>query len=389
MSFYPVFRLPFRIFFLAAALFSLISVGLWGAYWGGIFQFNPFGGGVWWHAHEMIYGFSGAVLVGFLLTAAKNWTGLPGLAGWPLGLLFILWLLPRFLYFGDEKVVIYLAVIFETGFWILANYFYSRMIIKKRLWRNIGFSVILLALALINILMIQTVIASENYLPYLHSGVVFFVVVITIIGGRIIPLFTASATGATKSQPVKWLEMAIILLSVSLLIWCLVNGIVAPSKILAVGLSLLFILQVVRLVRWPIIASMSNSMLWSLYLGYIAMILGIALLSAYHFGVIYNLSAAIHMLTIGAIGLMILTMSSRVSLGHTGRKIIAGKGLTLAFVILFLSALVRAVLPLFNLAISAQYIYVIAALGWCVSYLIWLVRFTPVLLATRADGKAG
>ena len=89
----PLFRLGFRPFFLAGALFSVIAIALWLLMYRGTVNFIPLGGGYWWHIHEMIFGFGCAIITGFLLTAVQNWTGLPGVKGKLLAALFLLWLL--------------------------------------------------------------------------------------------------------------------------------------------------------------------------------------------------------------------------------------------------------------------------------------------------------
>lgn len=92
-----LFRLGFRPFFLGASLFGLLSLLLWGALLSGQVPLTPHANPLWWHGHEMLFGFTGAVIAGFLLTAVQNWTGVPGIRGWPLLLLWCLWLAPRLL----------------------------------------------------------------------------------------------------------------------------------------------------------------------------------------------------------------------------------------------------------------------------------------------------
>jgi len=386
-----LFRLPFRPFFLGAGIFAVISILLWSSYWMGMDLIKPVGGALWWHGHEMIFGFAAAVLLGFLLTAAKNWTGLTGLGGWPLILLFFLWLIPRFAYLSVGQTSVWIALISESLFWLLGCYFYSRMIIKKRMWRNLGFSIILLALGAVNFALVMSATDGGNWLKWLHVGVVFFMVVITIIGGRIIPFFSAAASGLEKVEGRKLIELPVIALSILLLGWSLVAGIISRSAILGAICALLTLFQLARFIRWPLLAGAGNAMLWTLFLGYACLIAGIASLAAYHFGVLDNLSSIVHLITIGAIGLMILSMMSRVSLGHTGRKISAGRLLVVAFTLVIISALVRVLFPLAGLYLNLAHAhaYALAAVIWSLGYLLWLIKFTPILIRKRADGRPG
>lgn len=387
--FIPLFRLPFRVFFLAAIFFSVIAIGFWGLHWFDLVEFKPWGGIYWWHGHEMIFGFASAVLVGFLLTAAKNWTGLPGLAGYKLILLFSFWMLARIAYFFDQAFIGYFALIMESSFWLLACFYFSKMIIYKKMWRNSIFSLVFIGMLALNFASVYAAINGQTVVEYLHTGIFFFVIVITIIGGRIIPLFTASATGVAKMPPIQVIEFSIIGLSISALVWILINGLITQSIIFASLLLLLSGLNLFRLYRWPVRAALSSAMLWSLYLAYCSLIFGVVLIACYHLNVINNLSAAIHLLTIGSIGLMILSMTSRVSLGHTGRKIVSSPELIFAFGLIFLAALIRTIVPLLNMNQWLAHSYALSAFLWVGGFTIWLVKFIPILLAARKDGLSG
>ncbi|MET1253871.1 NnrS family protein [Aliikangiella maris] len=387
--FIPVFRLPFRPFFLAAGIFSTLIIALWGLYWSGSFILKPQGGIIWWHGHEMLFGFSGAVLVGFLLTAAKNWTGLPGMGGWPLVTLFLFWVCARASLFFHHEIALVTACIFEAVFWGYACLIYSIMIIRTKLWTNIGFSIVLIGMGSFSILSILSTISGEHLIDYLHTAVAFFILVITVIGGRIIPFFTASATKTEKVKPNPIIELMTIILCIILLAWTIIYGLAKTNQFLGTGLLFLVLMQIIRVARWPIRLSLRNPMLWSLYLGYGALIMGLALLASYHYGFINNVSAAIHTITLGTIGLMILTMMSRVSMGHTGRAIIASNLLVLAFILIFVAMLIRVFIPLFGFQQYLMLAYAVSAGLWVIAFSIWLVKFFPILTRARTDGLPG
>ena len=384
-----LFRLPFRPLFLFAAIFSVLCVGAWGMYWFSPFPFTPFGGLYWWHGHEMIFGFAGAVLVGFLLTAAKNWTGLPGTRGLPLAIMVGAWLIARALIVLGEADWQIGVILFTACFWLMAIGFFAYMILKVRMWRNFIMVLVLLIMGIMDVASILSIRAGGNYLTQLHGGILLIMLALTIIGGRVLPFFTASAIGAEMVKPQNRLEVPVLLLTIGLFAWNLVYGLLTPSIVLAGALSVLVFLHIARFLRWNLADTLPEPMLWSLHLAYLFMVLGIALLAGYHFGLVNSISTAFHAITIGAIGGMILSMISRVSLGHTGRKIEGGRWLTFSFVLIFLAATIRVAAPV---VLADQYwsaAYHVSACLWCVAYIIWLIRFLPILLTPRPDGKPG
>jgi uncharacterized protein involved in response to NO len=272
---------------------------------------------------------------------------------------------------------------------MLSIYFFARMILKVRMWRNMILIPVLLFMAILDVASIRSFVTGGNHLTFLHGGVLLMLLALTIIGGRVLPFFTSTVSGAGMVMPKQWIELPIIVLTIGLFVWNLVTGLLVPSTLLAIALLMLALLHVARFMRWDLAVTLSHPMLWSLHLAYLFLILGIALLAGYHFGLVRNISAAFHAITIGAIGGMILSMTSRVSLGHTGREIVAGIWLTVAFVLLALAALLRTFTPLIADARFLSVSYHLSACLWCIAYTIWLVKFLPVLIAPRRDGKPG
>ncbi|MCW8878952.1 MAG: NnrS family protein [Kangiellaceae bacterium] len=383
-----IFSMPFRPFFLAAGLFSFLAVLIWAMFWHGYIAITPHNGMVWWHGHEMIFGFAGAVLVGFLLTAAKNWTGLPTVSGIKLITLFSFWLLARILFLFPGEEIFYLAFISETLFWLSATYLYLHMIVKKKMWRNAIFGLVLCFLCALSLTSSGFFYVAQSFNTF-HGAIGFFALVITVIGGRIIPFFTASATRTPEAEPPKIIELSILGLTLVWLTLTIILGISEVSIYVAVVSVLLSVLNLIRLFCWPVKLVVTNPMLWSLYVGYLLLACGQLALSMYHFEVIQNLSAAIHFITIGSIGLMIISMISRVSLGHTGRKILASNTLIAGFILVILAVLIRGFVPILGLNQWLIQSYQLSAYLWCAAFGLWFFLFAKVLLSQRADGKSG
>lgn len=384
----PMFRLAFRPFFLFGSLFSVMALLLWATYLtNSSLPWQPYGNWLWWHGHEMLFGFGTAIIVGFLLTAIQNWSGIPGLSGWPLAGLFGLWVLGRILLLFPVAPASFIAII-DSLFLPLAAYMLARPIVAAKLWRNLMFIPLLLLLAWTN--------GHSHYrlmnggmlsLPDTQTTILIITLIIVIMGGRVIPFFTANATRTQKPNPLLSLELlSIVTLGVATL-YSLVTGNLSPEP----GIGILFLVSAVanllRMGRWQGKLTLGNPLLWSLHLSYLLIVISLGLLGAFHFGLNIPLSSALHGLTIGGIGLMVLAMISRVSLGHTGRMLQVGIWITLGYGALAISAILRVVAPL--LLNDPSTLYLISISCWGFSYLSFVIIYWPVLTQPRVDGRPG
>jgi len=384
----PIFRLAFRPFFLFGSLFSIVALLLWAVFLNNpALAWQPYGGWFWWHGHEMLFGFSTAIIVGFLLTAIQNWSGIPGLSGWPLVGLFCFWLTGRLLMLFPVIPGEIIAIV-DTLFLPLAAYVLGRPIVAAKLWRNLMFIPLLLLLTWTNGHSHYRLIGGDMLsLPDTQATILIITLIIVIMGGRVIPFFTANATRTQKPQPIMVLELlSITTLGVAAL-YSLITGNLAPEP----GIGILFLVaalaNAIRMGRWQSKLTFGNPLLWSLHLSYLLIVISLGLLGAFHFGLNIPLSAALHGLTIGGIGLMIFAMISRVSLGHTGRMLHVGIWITLGYGALALSAIARVVAPLLSNNPSSLYMVSIAC--WVFSYLVFVVVYWPVLTQPHVDGRPG
>lgn len=384
----PIFRLAFRPFFLFGSLFSVIALLLWAAFLNSpTLAWQPYGSWFWWHGHEMLFGFSAAIIIGFLLTAIQNWSGRPGLSGWPLVGLFSLWVLGRLLMLFPVVPKEVVAIV-DTLFLPLAAYVLARPIVAAKLWRNLLFIPLLLLLAWTNGHSHYRLINGEMLsLPDTQATILIITLIIVIMGGRVIPFFTANATRTQKPQPLILLELLSIITLGAAALYSLVTGNLSPEP----GIGILFLVSafanLFRMGRWQGKLTLGNPLLWSLHLSYLMIAISLGLLGAFHFGLNIPLSTALHGLTIGGIGLMILAMISRVSLGHTGRTLQVGIWVTLGYGALAISAIVRVIVPILTIQPSSLYIVSIAC--WVFAYLTFVVIYWPVLTRPRVDGRPG
>ena len=383
----PLFRLGFRPFFLLGALFSCLAMLGWLGQLNNWFALPGIGNPIWWHAHEMLFGFGAAIVAGFLLTAVQNWTAHPGVRSWPLALIVGLWVLPRCLlpWLGEGNLIL---MALDLAWLPLCAWFLAKPVIMTRQWRNLFFVPLLLIMTLLNgasWLWRDEWSAVEHLLI---TTVLLFTTLIAVMGGRVIPFFTARGTGQEKAPPSPWLERgALASLWLILLLWLLPDSwtnslYMVPLYIVAAGLHL------GRQMRWRPGTTLAQPLLWSLHLAYLFIPLGLLALAAQATGLPLSLSLASHLLSAGCMGTMILGMIARVSLGHSGRALHVGRRITLAFALVILSAFMRVLLPLYwpSLTLTG---WNLSGWSWIAAYGLFVWVYTPILTRPRADGRPG
>lgn len=382
----PLWRLAFRAGFLAAALFAVLGMARW-LYW--MVSPQTWQSGMsptWWHAHEMVFGFALPVVAGFLLTAVATWTGTQGTRGWRLQLLFGLWLFARAVLWLAPELAL-LAWLAEMLFIALTAFELGQRVWARRQARNMLFLPVLLVLAVID---------SASYLyaddpvmaTPLHYGAVWMITAfIVIVGGRVTPLFTASRLGLKITPLPQWFEYlalaSVFIVGLATAFWPQQQ----PAPWLAPLCFIAGALHLYRLWRWQGWRTLGVPLLWSMHLSYLCIPLALLGLAATGGDPVATRNI-IHLLAVGAIGGMILAMMSRVSLGHTGRPLEVPPYLAGAFALLFLAAVVRAILPLLA-AFLTSWAWRVSAVLWILAFACFLYRYWWVLTRVRVDGKPG
>ncbi|MCW8831631.1 MAG: NnrS family protein [Gammaproteobacteria bacterium] len=386
----PILRLAFRPLFLGGTLFSILAISWWLYFWLNPFDWLPHGGPIWWHGHEMLFGFGAAIVVGFLLTAVATWTGVIGVRGWPLAVLALSWLLGRlFMAFGTGLPV-WLLVAGDVTFPLLAAIAMAYPVIKVKQWRNLMFVPMLLVLALLNMVSHWGVVTEQPQLAMqsLHGTIMLFVLIISIVGGRVIAAFTANATGTERAYPIKWLETVSITSIILMLLIAFYGFANVPPALLLLVSAVAAVANGWRFLRWGYQHGWSDPLLWSLHLAYAFVPMGFVALALHSVGLMDNTSAALHSFTVGSIGGMILAMISRVTLGHTGRPLHPPRLMSLAYICILSSAMVRVLVPAW-LPELAHWGIAIAGILWLMAYGIYAFYYAPMLVTTRADGNPG
>lgn len=380
-------RLGFRPFYLGAALFALLSMPLWVALFLGSLQLTMALPPLMWHAHEMLFGFAVAVILGFLLTAVKAWTGLATPRGASLGALALLWLAARVaaltgpyaLYAALDMLLLPLVAAVLT-----------RLLLRARNKRNLPLAGMLMLLALANGGFHLTMIGVLDISPLtpLYAALALIVMIECVIAGRVIPAFTMSATPGLKLNvraPVE--RAALALTALAMLLWVFAPSGAVWGVVGGVAFALAAVAHVLRLLQWRSAVARHRPILWILHLAYAWIPLGLALLAMAQFGWIAA-SSGVHSLAVGATAGLIIGMLTRTARGHTGRPLQVSRAEVVAYVLVIGAAAVRVLLPLAVPQWLPQAL-VIAAAAWSTAFAIYLFIYTPWLLQPRLDGKDG
>lgn len=384
----PVLRLAFRPFFLLPALFSILALMAWVSVLHGEFNWLGLLPANIWHGHEMVYGFAMAVAAGFLLSAAQTWTGVRSINGWKLAMMVVLWLLARAAFTSNYVPVLIIGIVSEALWWLVAISYLAYMVVKSNNRRNLIFIPLL---SLIMVLDIATLLSAfvGNYSLSSHlvySGVFMIISVVTIVGGRVIPFFTSRALNLSAIKGNAFLERLISAAMAVTLTSFLTSYFFPMTSVLAVLLMVTGCLQLLRMANWQTVKTFKTPLLWSLHLAYLTMGIGLITIGFSYITTSISFSSAVHIITIGTIGTMIIAMMSRVSLGHTGRALQINTWISFSFLLLLSATLFRVLLPMFGWFTQG---YILATCCWGIGFAIYIIYYSPMLLTARPDGRSG
>lgn len=385
----PVLRLGFRPFFLGAGLFAIVSMAIWMAsyVYSMSFSFVGISANIW-HAHEMIFGYTMAVVAGFLLTAIKNWTGIEVLRGKALALLFSLWLLARLLPLTGLILPIEIIAVFDIAFMSMLVIVCLRPVLKVKQYKQVGIVSKLFLLVLCNVVFYLgiTGVIAQGVQWGLYSAMYIIISLVLVMMRRVMPMFIKSGIdGDVALKNRAWLDHSSLVLLVCL--W--ISDVFTDYDLLtSLAAGLLTILHAIRLAGWYSHKIWQKPLLWILVLAYGFIISGFAL-KAVELHLNLPIFLSVHAFTVGGIGLITIGMMSRVSLGHTGRDVFNPPAIVFwSFLALSSAAIVRVIFPLFNMDLYIYWIAISQAL-WMVAFVIFVFLYSPMFLSARVDGKDG
>ena len=381
----PVLRLGFRPFYLGGALFGAVAIALWLIMLHGrpVAGSSPAMNGVLWHAHEMIFGFIAAIVVGFLLTAVRAWTTLDTPRGALLAGLWLLWAAGRVLVWSGPKPI---AAIVDCAFLPIVAIALLRVLITARNRHNIFLPVALGLFGLLNVCFHWWTWHGRPDLSMraAYAAIGLAVMFVTVISGRVVPMFTTNAIPGFRMT--RWKVIERLAVPTVILAFVADAADAAPWFIVA-GACVAAAVHGIRIAGWHSWRVGPRPTLWILHVAYAWIPIGFALLALAAVGTVPH-SLAIHALTIGAIGCAIIAMITRTALGHTGRPLIAGRSEIASYWLMIAAAIVRVFGPWFASGATAVWID-IAGICWSAALIAYLVKYVPYLTASRIDGKAG
>ncbi|WP_207912518.1 NnrS family protein [Parafrankia sp. BMG5.11] len=383
-----VLRGGFRPFFLGGAVWAMIALVLWLCSLAGAIvlpsAFDPLA----WHRHEMLFGFVGAIVAGFLLTAIPNWTGRLPIAGMPLLGLFLLWLAARLGVLWSASIGTWGAALLDIGFYFVLAAVAGREVLAAKN-RNVPMVVLILLFGGANAIdhAVGLGLVADDGLGW-RAGLSLIVVMISLIGGRIVPSFTRNwltkqgVRQGLPGQPGKYDIATIGITAAGLMCWW-----IAPDSLPA-GWALLLAgaMQLVRLARWKGFRTFADPLVLVLHVGYLWLPVGLVLLGWSVVDPLVSRSGAIHALTAGAMATMILAVMTRSTLGHTGRPLRASPATVLLYALVTIGAVLRvsAAFALLDYTLGMRW----SAIFWIAAFITFLAAYGPILIKPRLGETA-
>jgi len=380
---FALWALGFRPFYLVASVFAALSIPLWVAQYAGWLAVAPYLRGPILHGHEMLFGYTLAVIAGFLFAAGRTWTGQPTPTGTALVAYVLLWIAGRVLAFTPWETV---AAVVNAAFPLAVGAGFAIPLAKSRNRRNYFFVALLAAFALAAValhLSYVGVLAWPELLS-LQLGLDLVLFVIAVMGGRVIPMFTNNGVPGTRAERRPVVEK---LALGSVLVLLAADLLRAPPPLIAAVSLVAALAHATRLALWQSWRTFRTPLVWVLHAAYAWIVMYLVLRALSALGMVAE-PLAVHALTIGVIGGMTIGMMTRTARGHTGRPLIADRYEVACYLLIQAAALIRV---FGGMLAPNRYLLTVVASGicWSIAFAAYAVRYWPILSRARLDGKPG
>jgi uncharacterized protein involved in response to NO len=379
---FALWALGFRPFYLLASAFAALSIGLWALQFSGWLG-QPYLQGPLWHAHEMLFGFTLAVVVGFLFTAGRNWSNRPTPTGLPLAALAALWVAGRVLVLTPFG---WAAAIVNAAFPLAAAIALAIPFIASGNRRNYFFValLVLMSAAVMGVHLEQLGVLQFPGWVGIQVALDAVLFIVSVMGGRVIPMFTNNGVpGASASRRPAVEKLAL----GSVLVLLAADVLQVHGALLAVLAGACAAAHLARWTLWQPWKTLRAPLVWVLHAAYLWIPVHLVLRALAAEGLVTP-SMATHALTVGAIGGMIIGMMTRTARGHTGRPLQADRYEVACYLMVLLAALVRVFMPAVDPASTINSVLLSAAL-WSAAFGLYTVRYWPILTRPRIDGRPG
>lgn len=377
-----LFALGFRPFYLLASIFAALSIALWTAQFAGWLgrSYLP---GPMWHAHEMLFGFTLAVIVGFLFTAGRNWSNRPTPVGMPLAALAVLWIAGRVLVVTPY---VWASALVNAAFPFAAAVALAIPFWAARQRRNYFFVGVLALMGAADLALHLSVLGMLSLPAFFGLRIALDLVlfVMAVMAGRVIPMFTNNGVpgaGAERRPGLDRIALG------AVIVLTLADALGLDGLPLAAIALVAAAAHATRLAYWKPWRTLRVPIVWVLHAGYAWIPIHLALRAASELGAVGS-SPATHALTAGAAGTLIIGMMTRTSRGHTARRLQADAFDVAAYLAVVLAAIVRVALPVLAPALTVPAV-ILAAVLWCAGFGLFAIRYAPTLIRPRLDGQPG
>jgi uncharacterized protein involved in response to NO len=379
---FALWNLGFRPFYLLASVYACVSVALWACEYAGYlptaYLRNPL-----WHGHEMLFGYTIAVVAGFLFTAVRNWSNRPTPTGAALAAFALLWLAGRVLVLTPYPMV---AAIANAAFPVAVAIAIAVPLVRSGNRRNYFFIGLLLAVGALEFALQLSQLGALRWpaIASLQVGLDIVLFIIAVMGGRVIPMFTNNAIPGAQAVRKPWLERLALGGVLALLV---ADFVPAPSGAVAALAACVAIAHAVRLYLWHPWRTLAKPLVWVLHVSYAWIVVYLALRALAAVGLVAE-PLALHALTIGAIGGMTIGMMTRTARGHTGRPLVADGFEVTCYLLVQLAAVTRV---FGGMLLPGAYLATViaSALCWSAAFGLYAIRYWPVLSRPRLDGRPG
>lgn len=384
------FAYGFRPFFLAAGWYALIAIAVWASLYS--LGISPFGSlpPYLWHGHEMLFGFVTAAIAGFMLTAVPSWTGDRGFAGWPLVVLTIVWLAGRLAVGAAGWIWLPVLAIAELAFLPALAVTLAPSLLRTAN-RNRLLMLVLLVLWATDVTFVYALWNGDAVLAgtALRTALNIVLLLITVIGGRIVPSFTANSLRKRGIDADVRVRRGIDRSVIGGMITLVAADLIAPRHWVTASIAAaVAALHAWRMLGWQGLRTTPEPIVWVLHAAYVWLPIGLALKAVHLLTGAGWTAHWMHALSVGAAATMILAVTTRAALGHTGRPLTVGGSIAVSYALLVAAATVRVFGPAL-LPFAYHWTVGIASLLWIAAFLIFAVMYTPILIGPRADGKPG
>jgi len=380
-----VLQYAFRICFLTAAMWAAAAMPIWLCAYEGWIVIAPAYGGMNWHAHEMIFGYAALVICGFLFTAIPSWTNRPPVRGRPLAVLMVLWASGRTAMLLAEQIGPIAAAVIDLLFLVAILVIAGREIAAGKNWHNAPILVLVGLLTAANAWFHAAALMSLPVDMALRAAIGMLVVLITVIGGRLVPNFTRNwlvkRNVSQLPSPFGRLDATAIAAAVA----GIVAWVIAPDgRITAAVAATAAALLALRLARWRGWSTWREPLLLVLHIGYGFVPIGFALLAAASIRPdLIPANVVTHAWTVGAVGTMTLAVMTRATLGHTGRALTATGATTAIYVAIVFAAVTRVVAPLTGDLMTS--LLLLSGLSWTLAFVGFVAAYGPIVVTPRLE----